>query len=163
MRRTEWNSQNRGGTAQSPPVLFCYLQSRLLGFREIAKDRDLGLLRPRLPDPGVERCNPEQGGISGKIRRGKSGLERRQNWERGREKAIDEEGRSGARVRTRGGVAAGGLEPALGGADGLLRLFVDEVEEPRRGELVRLVDRRRRRRRPRVRRHGWMAGCGIAA
>jgi hypothetical protein len=58
-------------------------------------------------------------------------------------------------------VAAGGLEPAFGGAHGLLRLLVDEVEEPRRGELVRLVDRRRRR--PRVGRHGWMGNRRVDA
>lgn len=71
--------------------------------------------------------------------------------------AIDEEGpRRRAGVRTGGGVAPGGLEPALGGADGILRLLVDEVEESRRGEFVGLVDRRRRRLRPRVGHHRWM-------
>lgn len=41
--------------------------------------------------------------------------------------------------RTGRGVAGGGLEPALGGADFLLRLVADEVEELGRAELVALV------------------------
>lgn len=41
--------------------------------------------------------------------------------------------------RTRGGVAEGGLEPALGPSDVLLGLLVHEIKVPGRTELICLV------------------------